>query len=150
MTARDLLTVAVRDRDRGAVSLEAAILVPALLAVFALIIMMGRVVLASGSVQNAARDAAREASISRDASTARSRALAAANSSLSRQGLRCAQVSVSVDTSGFSVTVGQPANVRASVTCVVRLSDLGPGMPGSRTLRAEFVSPLDQYRSRTG
>jgi hypothetical protein len=46
--------------------------------------------------------------------------------------------------------VGQPGQVTATVTCTVRLSDLTavPGMPGSRTLTATFVSALDPYRAR--
>jgi hypothetical protein len=57
---------------------------------------------------------------------------------------------VTVDTTGFSVPVGEPAQVSATVTCAVRLSDLTavPGMPGSRALTATFTSPLDPYRAR--
>ena len=55
-----------------------------------------------------------------------------------------------MDTTGFSVPVGEPAQVSATVTCAVRLSDLTavPGMPGSRALTATFTSPLDPYRAR--
>jgi len=51
---------------------------------------------------------------------------------------------------GLAVALSLPlAHVSASVTCVVRLSDLlVPGLPGSKTLRASFTSPLDPYRSR--
>jgi hypothetical protein len=58
-------------------------------------------------------------------------------------------VQVDVDTSGFRVPVGLPAQVRATVTCVVALGDLAlPGFPGSRTVTATAVSPVDTYRER--
>jgi hypothetical protein len=35
------------------------------------------------------------------------------------------------------------------VTCTVTFADVAaPGMPGSRRLQADFVSPIDVYRSR--
>ncbi len=57
---------------------------------------------------------------------------------------------VHVDTSQFTpVGVGLPAQVTATVTCRVPLSDLVvPGMPGSRLLRGIFTSPLDPFRER--
>jgi hypothetical protein len=68
---------------------------------------------------------------------------------LAEQDLQCSSVQVDVETAGFAVPVGLPAHVRATVTCVVRLSDLAlPGFPGSRTVTATAVSPLDTYRER--
>ena len=58
-------------------------------------------------------------------------------------------MTISVDTSGFGSPVGTPASVRATVTCVVNLSDLAvPGVPGTRTVSASMSSPLDTYRER--
>ena len=54
-----------------------------------------------------------------------------------------------VDTAGFTAPVGAPAQVTARVSCVVALADLAvPGLPGTKTLRASFASPLDSYRER--
>jgi Flp pilus assembly protein TadG len=111
--------------------------------------MAGRVAIASNSVESAADEAARSASISRTASGARAAADDGARRSLAEQGLQCVSVQVEVDTSGFSVPVGLPAQVRARVTCVVRLSDIAlPGFPGSRAVTSSAVSPLDAYRER--
>ena len=57
---------------------------------------------------------------------------------------------VTVDTAGFAVPPGQPAQVTVQVTCDVRLPGLTviPGIPGSRTLTATASSPLDIYRAR--
>ena len=130
-------------------TLEFVVLAPVLLALIALLVMAGRVAIASNSVEAAADEAARSASISRTAAGARSAAQDGARRSLAAQDLRCSSVQVNVDTSGFAVPVGLPAQVRATVTCDVALGDLAvPGFPGSRTVTATAVSPLDTYRER--
>jgi len=137
-----------RRRDDGDATLELLILAPVILALIALLVAAGRTSIAQGAVQAAARDAARQASIARTPAEAHAAALASATFALRQDSLDCRPV-VTVNTSGFAVPVGQPAHVSASVTCVVRLSDLlVPGLPGSKTLRASFTSPLDPYRSR--
>jgi len=143
------VTLRRRRADRGAVTLEFVVVAPALLALLGLLVMAGRVAIASNSVESAADEAARSASISRTASGARAEAEDGARRSLAEQGLQCSSVEVDVDTAGFAVPVGLPAQVHATVTCVVRLSDLAlPGFPGSRTVTATAVSPLDTYRER--
>ena len=143
------MTLRRRRADRGAVTLEFVVVAPALLALLGLLVMAGRVAIASNSVESAADEAARSASISRTASGARAEAEDGARRSLAEQGLQCSSVEVDVDTAGFAVPVGLPAQVHATVTCVVRLSDLAlPGFPGSRTVTATAVSPLDTYRER--
>lgn len=135
--------------QRGSVTLELAILGPALLALLGLVIAAGRITTTGGAIEAAARDAARQASIARDPATAATSARAAATAALTQQNLHCASLTVRVDTGGFATPIGAPAQVTARITCVVALSDLAvPGMPGSKTLRAQFASPLDRYRER--
>ena len=135
--------------DRGSEALEAAIGVPAFLLFIAMIIAGGRLAIADQSVQAAAAEAARSASIARTQGQAHGSALSGATSSLANQKLQCASKSVSVDTSGFASPVGTPANVTATVTCVVNLSDVAvPGLPGTRTITATMTSPLDTFRER--
>jgi hypothetical protein len=138
-------------RDRGAVTLEVAILSPALLAMISLSILAMRIEVAKEAVGFAAHDAARIASISRTAAQARADARSTALRTLQSQDLPCHNgATVTVNTSQFSVPVGQPAFVTATVVCNVRLGDLGlPGTPGSITLTATFTSYLDQYRGRS-
>ena len=113
-------------------------------------IVGGRIQVAGGAIEAAAHDAARAASISRTAAEAQANAYAAARATLSQQGLHCASLTVTVDTAGFAVPVGQPAAVSATVTCVVDFSDLvADGLPGSRTMTSTFVSSLDTFRTRT-
>ena len=135
--------------DGGSASLELVLVTPALLGLLGLLILAGRVALASNSVEQAADEAARSASISRTAAGARGAADDGARRALAQQNLRCSSVTVTVDTTGFAVPVGVPARVRATVTCRVNLSDLAlPGFPGARTVTATAVSPLDTYRER--
>lgn len=135
--------------ERGSMTLELAVLAPALLLLVGLLIVGGRVAIATGSVDAAARDAARTASIARTPDQARAQATSTATGILAAQGLRCATTTVEVGTSGFAVPVGQPAQVSATVTCRVDLADLAlPGLPGSRTVTAAATSPIDTYRER--
>ena len=132
----------------GTAALELVIVAPAVVAVFLLILALIRTSTAAGAVASAARDAARQASIARTPAAARASALTSAREALSQDGLGCNPL-VTVSTGGFGVRVGVPATVSATVSCTVPLSDLGlPGLPGSKTLRATFISPLDPYRQR--
>lgn len=136
-------------RDRGSASIELAIIAPAVLAVFATAVIGGRANLARQSVEAAAFDAARTASLARSASEAHGSATSAANSALTALGLSCTSVTVSVSIDGFEVPVGQPATVTATVSCRADFSDVAlPGLPGGATLQASFTSPLDTYRTR--
>ena len=140
-----------RDRQRtadGTAALELVILAMILLGLLGLVIAAGRTSLAQGSVDAAARDAARQASIALTPGAASLAALASATAALRHDGLDCRPV-VSIDTAGFAAPPGQPAMVWATVTCTVPLSDLAlPGLPGNLTMRARFGSALDIYRSR--
>ncbi|MFF4449960.1 TadE family protein [Streptomyces sp. NPDC001502] len=135
--------------DRGSYSVETVILAPAVIALMLLMIAFGRVTDAAGAVDSAARAAARAASLERDAGTAQAAGAAAAELSLTGEGVRCTSSSVSVDTSGYSLDLGQEATVQVTVACTAPLGEIGlPGLPGSRTLRASWTSPIDSYRGR--
>ncbi|MGW7006558.1 TadE/TadG family type IV pilus assembly protein [Streptomyces sp. NPDC054933] len=135
--------------DRGSYAVETAVLVPVIFAVLGLLIAFGRITTTSGAVDSAAREAARAASLDRDPGTAQSDAEQAARSSLSGDGVPCTSVSVQVDTSGYNLPLGQTGTVTATVACTARLSDIGlPGLPGAKTLHADFRSPIDAFRAR--
>jgi Flp pilus assembly protein TadG len=134
----------------GSLSLETAIIGAGMVVFLGLCFAAGRLAIADNAVEEAARNAARQASIARTASAARANALDAAQTTLAAQHLKCAGVTVDLDLDGFDVPVGSPASVAATVICPVRLGDLGvPGMPVTRTLAARFTSPLDTYRARS-
>jgi Flp pilus assembly protein TadG len=142
-------TRASRAADTGNAALELVILAPILLALLSLVIAAGRTTVAQGSVDAAARDAARQASIALTPSDAQTAGLVSARDALRQDGLDCSPAVV-IDTSQFtSVPVGLPATVTAVVSCAVPLANLAlPGLPGTARLSARFTSPLDIYRSR--
>lgn len=142
-----------RRRDRGSVTLELSILTPAMILLIGFAVVAGRVAIGNSSVTTIAGNAARQASLARDAHAATAAATTAARTDLAAQGLKCAGGgTVHVDTTGFAAaTRGQPGQaVTVTIDCLVSFSDLAmPGLPGSRTLTERAVSPIDPNRSRT-
>lgn len=131
----------------GGPAVEAALLAVLFGLVIALAVAGGRLVEAESAADQAARAAARIASIQRDAAAAGQHARAAAEATLAAQGLACTRLAVTVDTSEFARPLGQPGNVRADVACAVRWSDLTlPGAPGTRMVQASFTSAIDRFR----
>jgi len=140
-----------RGVERGSVSVELVVLAPVLLLFVLGVVFAGRYALAQQSVQAAAAEAARVASIARSAAEATGTATQAASASLDNQDLRCTTKLVSVDAGAFANRPGVPGTVSATVSCQVDMSDLAfPGIPGNRTLQATATSPLDTYRARGG
>jgi Flp pilus assembly protein TadG len=143
-----------RAGERGSVTLEAAILAPALLLIVALIILGGRIAMANQAVDQAAWDAVRAASIERTAGAATTSAAAAGHASLVNQGVGClGGPAVSVDTSGFAIPVAseQLSQTTVSVICLVSFTDLvglGLHVPGTITFTATVQSAVDRYRGR--
>ncbi|HEY0700849.1 MAG TPA: TadE/TadG family type IV pilus assembly protein [Micromonospora sp.] len=146
--------------ERGSVAVEVAILTPAFLALVAVAIVVGRLIVAQNAIDGAAHDAARAASISRDADSARAAARTAVQQRLDWSNLHCAS-RPELTFSGrigdraagwdtvFDSRPGTEAYVTVEVTCVVSYADLiGAGAPGSDTVQARFTSPLDRFRSR--
>ena len=135
--------------ERGSASVEVVIGVPAFLLLIALLVLGGRIAIAHQVVQAAAADAARAASIARSQSAAKADAATAAQHSLTNQDLDCVTTTIHVDTAAFATQVGTAAQVNATVSCAIRLDDLGlPGVSGTRTITATMSSPLDSYRER--
>lgn len=136
--------------DRGSATLELVVWAPGLLLIIGLLIVAGRVNSANAAVEQAAADAARTASSARTAAGAREMAQASAQKTLAGQGLQCTSTTVVLDTSGFGTLPGQSATVTATVSCLVRLSDLSvPGLPGTRAVRHTATSSIDTFRERS-
>jgi Flp pilus assembly protein TadG len=132
----------------GSATLELVVLTPALLALVSLTIAAGRITNSEAVVDSAARDAARAASLERSVDTARSAAEDTVAASFADHHVTCRSVGVDV-TGDYSAPVGTAASVRVVVGCRVSLSDVAlPGLPGSKTLRADYTSVIDTYRGR--
>ncbi|GGK31484.1 hypothetical protein GCM10010124_25340 [Pilimelia terevasa] len=142
----------IRGSDDGSATLEAAILAIVLLLIILLAVAGGRTVLAANAVADAAHDASRAASLQTDPAAARQAAAKAAQQSLTGNGLQCVATETITDTSGFGRPLGQPAHVQATVSCTLSYAQLAalPGITATKTLSADFVSPLDQFRIRQG
>ena len=135
--------------DVGSVTLELAILTPALILLLGLVALAGRVEVAASAVEHAASAGARAASLARTVDAAQAIAIDAVGRELAAQGLRCASSTVSVDTAGLDAALGSPATVTVTTSCTVAMSDLAvAGLPGSRTLTGQATSPIDRYRTR--
>ena len=136
-------------RDDGNAVVEVIPAAFVLLIFIALITAGGRITHAAMAVQDAARNAARQASIARTPLAAAAAARTSALGTLASDQLAC-RPAVTVNTAGFNVPPGQPALVTAAVTCNVSLAGLTgiPGIPGSRLVTAVFSSPLDLNRAR--
>ncbi len=143
------MTSRVGRGERGSASIEAAVAAPAFVLFVGLIIFGGRTAITHQSVESAAADAARSASIARSSTDAVRAAKTAATTSLANQQINCRHVSVAVDDRGFDTPVGQDATVSVTISCDLDLSDLSvPGIPGSRTIRSTMTSALDTWRER--
>lgn len=139
----------MRRGDDGSITLEMAICAPVLAGMLLLVGIFGRTAMANSHVDGAAFSAARAASLERSGSAAQTAGETAARDYLDQQGLACEDVTVSVDTSGFSAPVGTSSQVRASVSCRVPLSDLAALVPTrDRTYTGVAVSPIDRFRGR--
>ncbi|MFV2102467.1 TadE/TadG family type IV pilus assembly protein [Micromonospora sp. LOL_024] len=148
--------------SRGSVSIEVAVLAPAFVAMMVLAGVAGRTAVATEALEAAAHDAARAASISRDAPTARREARQAAREQLDWRGVSCSGTPAvtfrgSVDgrsttlNRAFSSQVGQDATVTVEIACVVSYADIklpALTMKDGNRISASFTSPLDRYRSR--
>ncbi|WP_030486154.1 TadE/TadG family type IV pilus assembly protein [Micromonospora chokoriensis] len=148
-----------RTAERGSVSIEVAVLAPAFIALMVLAGVVGRTALAAEALDAAAHDAARAASISRNADTARAAALDAAQQQLDWHGLACANNLAPTFTGtpssfdgAFGSQVGTDATVTVTITCMVSFQDIAldilPGTQSQKEITASFTSPLDRYRSR--
>jgi Flp pilus assembly protein TadG len=139
----------MRPDQEGSATLELTILAPALLVLLGLAIVAGRIETASAAVEHAAAVGARDASLARTPALARLAAANSVNGSLASQGIACGSLNVNLDAAGFSAPPGTASVVRLTVSCTLALSDVAvPGVPGTRLVKATMTSPLDTYRSR--
>lgn len=135
--------------ERGSVTVELTLVVPALVLVLGLLVAGGRLWFARATVVEAAHSAARAASLARTVGAAGADGRAAGQASLSTAGLVCSDTAVQVETAAFAVPVGTAATVRSTVGCTVPLGDVVlPGLPGSIRLTGDGAAALDTYRSR--
>ena len=137
------MTRPTRSED-GTAALELALLTPVCILFLFVAVGLGRLGLARGNIDGAARDAARAGSQARTADEAVAAATAATNDSLAANNLTCADLAVNVDTGQF-----RPGGfVRVDISCRVEMTDLvGMWTPGASTMTARGLAVVDTYRS---
>jgi Flp pilus assembly protein TadG len=129
--------------SRGSLTVEALILVPALIMLFLLIVYVGRLTDASFRVHRAADVSARIASQSNFNSMI-SQGVVAARKDLAGSASSCERADVSI-TRG---KIGRIQTVTSSITCVVSSSGLGILSLPNRTVRATSTEVVDYFSGR--
>jgi len=129
--------------ERGAIAAQAAAMVPLLTVVVVLVLFTGRVVEANNTVQAAAHEAARAATLAGSEAGAADAAQAIAAANLNAGSLACRTLSVVPDLSRFYAG----GTVTVTVTCTADFADMDLlAVPGSRTFTASAVEVVDLYR----
>ena len=129
--------------ERGSAPLELVLLAIPVLSVMMLIVFVGRVARADGTLDGVAHYAALRSAQARSAGDADAAAQDAAAADLAVSGLPCEATNVEVDTGDFR----SGGTVQVTVTCQLRLSDLGPlPIPGNRLVTSRSVAAVDVFR----
>lgn len=134
--------------ERGSASLELVIVVPAVVAVIALLTAGWRLWSVRSQVREAAAAGARAATLARSGAEAEKAASAAIDADLETVGSSCTGPTVGIDVSAFSAPPGQGGDVGVDVTCEVPFTDLLIPMPGALTVEGHAGSRLDSFRER--
>lgn len=131
--------------ERGAASVEWALLVPALLVVMCATVAGARLGFARQHLHDAVASAARAATVQHDAT----RADAAARRYLRANVDGCQLVHVDLNTAALRTSAGTPGKVTVAARCRVAMSDLiVPGLPGAIEVTAQASSVVDTYARR--
>jgi Flp pilus assembly protein TadG len=130
--------------ERGSAAIELTLVTPALLVLLLFVVFVGRLVQARASVDTAARDAARAASIAPGPDSAATAGQSAASADLDTGSTTCRHLTVDVDTADFRLG----GIVSATVTCTVDLGDLGLlSVPATKSITSTFAEPVDTYEN---
>lgn len=130
-------------RDRGSISVEMVLLVPAFVLLFALVVVVGRLQSTRADIEAAAHSAARTVTLSRDRTAATSVAHEATVTRLDVGGSSCRVLDWDVSSTTTDVTV--------SISCQVDLADVAVlPVPGSTTVSASSTEVYDRFTEQTG
>jgi Flp pilus assembly protein TadG len=133
-----------RLNEHGSATVELVLVTPVLIVLLLFVVAAGRFATARNRVDEAARDAAREASIWATPVAATSNGIARGLASLDGGGITCRRPMVTIDTSQLR----PGGEVIADVTCQVELGDvIGLRVGGWRTFQARAVAVVDTFRS---
>lgn len=135
--------------QRGSLSTEFALLVPALVLLFSVAVGGARAWMARSTVEQMAGAAARGASLERTVNAAERSAKALATAQARYSNLRCESLGIEVDASILDRAVGTAGSIEVVARCEVPLADiLVPGWPGSLPVSVSASAIVDSYRGR--
>lgn len=136
-----------RGYQRGAVAVEAALILPSLLMIAAMTTGGWRLSEVRADAQSAAEVAARAGSVASTVGEGHVVGQRVAMTELA--GTRCSDPAIIIDSSALALPVGSTGVTSARVRCTVRLSDLlVPGMPGAFHVESTAHSTVDSHRER--
>jgi Flp pilus assembly protein TadG len=128
------------DREAGMSTLEVVLLAPLVIGFVLVLVGFGILVNARGTVQGAARDAARMGSLQRSYASANNTARQTADTDL---GNTCNSKIIAPVTTAGAFAPGQLYTIK--VTCVVSLAGLN-WFPITQTITSTSTAPLDTFR----
>lgn len=132
-------TARLERSESGSAAAELAVLLPAFILFFGLVIYAGRLAQAEATTESAARWAARTMSLAREPATAAGTAEADAATTLEVGDASCVSMGFSYDISDTAVTV--------TITCRADVSELMLlPVPGSETIEASATEVRDRFR----
>jgi len=132
--------------DRGSVAVETAVVAPALVVLMLLVVYAGRISHLDASVQRAASEASRAATLAGTPQAAEEAAADAARDNLGTTSTPCSNLAIEVDTTDFR----PGGSVTATIRCGASMSDVALlGVPGSRTFTASSTEVIDRFRGGT-
>jgi Flp pilus assembly protein TadG len=136
--------------ERGSISVELAVIAPALVLMLLLVGAAGRIVEAQGHIDGAARDAARAASLAGSGGQADQLALQAAQEDLGASSW-CTSGSVQAPVTGFPASQFIPAgtSVQVTVSCAVNMSPFRLlGFSATMHFKGTAIAPVDPFTCR--
>lgn len=132
-----------RRDDRGSVAVETAVIAPALVLLMLLVVYAGRVSHLDASVQRAASEASRAATLEGNPEAAAEAASEVARANLQSTSAPCSDLDVEVDTTDWR----PGGSVTTIVRCAAPMSDVALlGVPGTRTFTASSTEIIDRFR----
>lgn len=133
-----------RETTRGSAAVELVVVTPLWLALLALFVVGGQLLLARQEVDDAARTAVEAATTAQSGAAAVSLARSEASRELTGDVLHCAHLNVSTDTANFR----PGGTVNVTVSCSVKIPALlVPGLPTSVELSASQAAVIEPYRA---
>ncbi|MDR0435973.1 MAG: pilus assembly protein [Propionibacteriaceae bacterium] len=135
--------------ERGAVSLEIALLLPVIVLVACAATAIWRIWWSGQQLEASAAAAARAASHANTVVAAEAMARAVIAADMATAGVHCGELVVNADVVAASAQPGAGGRMNISVSCRVGLRDLVvPGLPGELTLRAQATEIVDTFVRR--